>query len=327
METKALLFLMNFSEYRGEVYYFIIDFFNDVSGMNSSSSKIWDVQSKGKKESGPTEIGRELVTLFKNFNSAFKFEGYILFLAGVTKKFRQDIGQNVFTISNVSEKSYKGLVHGLRDESLKKTYIIDSDVTDENIEDFLKEVIFVVDDKSRSEYVKEMIAEYPRIVAPDELLRSIFDEIKVKQSTKKDLKIVEGLRINTIDESLNYNRHLATGEIKLLTLQRIIAKDPITSVRPISFVRSFCEGMLDNEIMEVVEECRRILINALFNKNASQEFWKLFSEIYHLIIDNNEESVQQIFTRLDKNLIEEHPNFDVLSTKYLISIVKEGVSD
>lgn len=48
-ETKALLFLMNFSNAKNEIHYFIIDFFNDVTGMNSSSTKLWDVQSKGKK--------------------------------------------------------------------------------------------------------------------------------------------------------------------------------------------------------------------------------------------------------------------------------------
>ena len=76
-ETKALLYLMNFSENRNEIYYFVIDFFNDVTGISSSGSKIWDLQSKGKKNSTPKEIGRELVTLFKNYESEFQFDGLI----------------------------------------------------------------------------------------------------------------------------------------------------------------------------------------------------------------------------------------------------------
>src|SRR5699024_11077729 len=104
-ETKALLFLMNFSNAKNEIHYFIIDFFNDVTGMNSSSTKLWDVQSKGKKSSTPKEIGRELVTLFKNYLSDFDFDGYGLFLAGVSPTFREDKTKNIFGFENVSDRA------------------------------------------------------------------------------------------------------------------------------------------------------------------------------------------------------------------------------
>ena len=68
-ETKALLYLMNFYPDSQDIHYFIVDFFNDLTGMNRTAKILWDLQSKGAKNSSPKSIGKELVTLFKNFIS------------------------------------------------------------------------------------------------------------------------------------------------------------------------------------------------------------------------------------------------------------------
>ena len=47
-ETKALLYLMNFMPDSDEIQYFVIDFFNDLTGIDSLADKAWDVQSKGE---------------------------------------------------------------------------------------------------------------------------------------------------------------------------------------------------------------------------------------------------------------------------------------
>ena len=39
-ETKALLYLMGYREDSNEIYYFVIDFFNDVTGMSKQSDKL-----------------------------------------------------------------------------------------------------------------------------------------------------------------------------------------------------------------------------------------------------------------------------------------------
>ena len=64
-ETKAMLYLMNFREDSSEMNYFVVDFFNDVTGMDRMGRKLWDVQSKASKTASAKGIGRELVTLFK----------------------------------------------------------------------------------------------------------------------------------------------------------------------------------------------------------------------------------------------------------------------
>ena len=89
-ETKAMLYLMNFREDSSQIYYFVVDFFNDVTGMDRMAEKLWDVQSKATKSASAKEIGRELVTLFKNFVSEFDFSEYVLFLGAVPDTFRID---------------------------------------------------------------------------------------------------------------------------------------------------------------------------------------------------------------------------------------------
>ena len=42
--------------------------------------------------------------------------------------------------------------------------------------------------------------------------------------------------IETTDEALNYCRHLTNNEIRLMTLQRIINRDPLNQGIPASFV-------------------------------------------------------------------------------------------
>ena len=50
--------------------------------------------------------------------------------------------------------------------------------------------------------------------------------------------------------------------------------------------------------------------------------------IYFLIytlINNVNDDVQSVYTKIDHQLIESHPNFDILSVKYFISVLKEGL--
>ena len=60
-ETKAMLYLMNFREDSSEIHYFVVDFFNDMTGMDRMAQKLWDVQSKAAKNVSAKGIGRELV--------------------------------------------------------------------------------------------------------------------------------------------------------------------------------------------------------------------------------------------------------------------------
>ena len=156
-ETKALLYLMNFREDSEEVYYFVVDFFNDLTGMCKMADKMWDVQSKGAKNSSPKMIGKELVTLYKNYLSDFEFSCFILFLGGVSNAVRLDNNISSFGVSNIKGDALKKIIAELKEECKSKTYISDEEITDDKITDFLSRVHFVIDDKEKSEYVKKII--------------------------------------------------------------------------------------------------------------------------------------------------------------------------
>ena len=222
-ETKALLYLMNLRKDSEEIYYFIVDFFNDLTGMDAFSDKLWDIQSKGAKGNSPKAIGKELVTLFKNYMCDFDFADYILFVGGVSNTVRIDDEINSFGIENVNFDALQKMIEGLKEEAKEKEYIDDKDITDTNISDFLKKVRFVVDDRKPSEYVKAIIKDHPGLVPEEKVLDAIFNEIRDKQASKKNVQVVEGVVIETQDEALRYFRHLTAADVRLLALQRIVS--------------------------------------------------------------------------------------------------------
>lgn len=148
-ETKALLYLMNFRPDSDDIYYFVVDFFNDLTGMDNMATKLWDIQSKGAHNVGPKAVGKELVTLFKNYMSSLTFEAYILFIGSVTGTLRKDTSLTVFGIENVKDTAIELIRSGLCEEGSTKGYIDNSTLIDENINAFLEKVLFVVDDDKK----------------------------------------------------------------------------------------------------------------------------------------------------------------------------------
>jgi hypothetical protein len=75
------------------------------------------------------------------------------------------------------------------------------------------------------------------------------------------------------------------------------------------------------------EDCQGSLCRALFNKNAADGFWCLFENTYQLIIVHPDEPVQQLFVRLQAlgDCVSRCPDFDAISLKYFISVVKDGI--
>ena len=322
-ETKAMLYLLNFRQDSSEINYFIVDFFNDITGMDRMGRKLWDVQSKASKSGSAKTIGRELVTLYKNYVSDFQFFKYIIFLGAVPDSFRIVNSETVFKLSNIQDKAVESLFSGLKDECEKKEYISTKEISDEKLHDFLNNVWFVVDDKEPKEYIIEIIKSHPKIIPQDSVLISIFNEIRNKQSEKKNT-LVEGVVINKIDEVLAYGRHLTNGEIRLLVLQRIINNDPLSKGIPDPFMDIYSKFPEESRL-NMVEQCQRALCMALFNKSTAQGFWKLFEAMYNIIIKYPQKNVDFIFHKIDDDIKDECPDFDVLSLKYFIAKINEGI--
>lgn len=322
-ETKAMLYLMNFRDDSSKMNYFIVDFFNDITGMDRYARKLWDVQSKAKKTATAKEIGRELVTLLKNYTSDFQFHEYILFLGAVPDTFRKDGAKTVFQSDNVQPKALKSVISGLRDECQKKEYIEDGKVTDDVLDSFIKSIWFVIDDKHPEDYIREIIKNHPKLIPSDDELVSIFNEIRNKQSEKKNT-LVEGIVIDGVDEVLSYGRHLTTNEIRLLVLQRIINTNPLDKGTPMAFMDICAKYPPENRAL-MIEQCKSALCRALFNNSAAQGFWKLFEQTYELVLKYPNASVDHIYNRLDADVMDGCPDFDVLSLKFFVAKIKEGI--
>lgn len=278
---------------------------------------------KSIKNGSAKTIGRELVTLYKNFVSDLQFVEYIIFLGGVPNTFRKDSTQSVFTINNVNNTALRSIKAGLVDECNKKEYISASDIDDDKIENFRKVVWFVIDDKTPEEYIKKIIEKHPAIIPSDTELLSIFNEIRNKQSEKKNT-LVEGVIIDNADEVLSYGRHLTTNEIRLLVIQRILNTDPLSDGIPLPFLEIYTKFPSEGA-KDMLDKCKASLCRALFNKSAAQGFWSLFDKIYSLIIEKPDETIDHIYNKIDDEIIEQCPDFDALSIKYFIAKTKEGI--
>ncbi|WP_368240418.1 hypothetical protein [Clostridium paraputrificum] len=323
-ETKALLYLMNFSKDCKEVYYFVVDFFNDLTGVDRFSDKLWDVQSKGNKNTSPKQLGKELVTLLKNYISEINFESYIIFLGGVSNSVRIDNKITIFGIDNIKAKAIEKIKEGLVEESRKKGYIDESKITDKSIEDFLSKVSFVVDDKTKCEYVKSIIEVNPIIIPDDIVLEQIFNQIRDAQSAKKNNGNIEGVTIRTTDEFLYYNRHLNVNEIRMMVLSRLVNNNIMQKGVPHSFIDIYYK--FPQEIKkDKLEDCQLSIAKMLFDKNNADNFWKFFSNIYEVLSKNPNETIDILYRNLDRRILNRMDLLDVVSVKYFMAIVKDGM--
>ena len=195
-ETKSLLYLMNFHSSDIEPHYFIVDFFNDLTGVDRLGDKLIDVQSKAKSNACAKEIGRELVTLYKNYLSDFHFTEYILFLGGVPASFREDDTKTEFYIENIKKEAKESLVSGLKEEINKKEYTKNLPFNQTKFNEFVEKVLFVINDKAEKEYIKGIIkTEKINIVLDENKLIAIFNEIRDRQASKKNTNNIEGITI------------------------------------------------------------------------------------------------------------------------------------
>ncbi|MCY9140505.1 hypothetical protein [Peribacillus frigoritolerans] len=323
-ETKALLYLMNFRDDSPDVYYYVVDFFNDLTGMNRTGRKMWDIQSKGAKTSSPKALGKELVTLFKNYKSDFAFECFVLFVGGISPTVRIDQTKNIFDIKNIKPGAIKKMKEGLIEECNNKSYIGNTIISDKELEEFLSLIQFVVDDKKPHEYVKSIIKTHTKLIPNEQILNAIFNEIRDKQASKKNSSVVENIIIETSHEALNYSRHLTAGEIRLLTISRIINRNLFEKGPPLPFY-FILNSVPDERKKDVILESQLALSRALFNKNNANNFWGLFENDYSTIVQNPPDNVNMLYDKLDHDIVEQCYEFDVISLKYFISLIKDGI--
>jgi len=321
-ETKALLYLMNFREYSDEIFYFVIDFLNDITGVDSAGSCAWDVQAKASGNLSQTSIGKDLVTLYKNYLSGFNFNSYILFTGGVSSSILRDSSLKEFGIDNFTDKARDKISASLKDEALRKTYIDNNLITNENIKDFLLKVVFVIADAEKANYIKGIVKINPDILPSDAYLNRIFDQIRAIQTDKKNIN-TENITINALCEFVTYKKHMTSNEVKMLVLSRLIHKNGIEHT-PICFF-PVLEGMNELEQNEIIEECQDCMARIICDTNNRVAYWSLFEDIYKNVSSYPTGTVNDIYNLLDANKINRVQFLDITSTKFFIALVKDGL--
>ncbi|MDD7012751.1 MAG: hypothetical protein PUI38_07855 [Candidatus Treponema excrementipullorum] len=324
-ETKSLLYLMSFYANDIEPYYFVVDFFNDLTGMDKLSTKLIDLQAKSKSNSSAKEIGRELVTLYKNFLTEFPFEKYILFLGGIPTSFC--INNNTeFYFSDIDVKNQQSVMLGLKEEIKRKVYTKNEPYSEDLLVKFLNEVLFVVNSRTEKEYIREIIRTDNIEIIDENKLIAIFNEIRDKQSSKKNCNDIEGITIQDPCNALNFGRHLRADEIRLLVINRLLINNPFDAKPPTSFLLEVLKDMPAEKIDDEIENCKMTISKMLFNKNSSDVFWCVFENIDTVVRRlPKESSLNEIYLQLDKEIIKSCFFLDIISLKYLIAAVKEGI--
>ncbi len=324
-ETKSMLYLMNYYENSDKVYWLVIDFFNDVTGVDKLQSECIDIQSKGVKNISQMQLGRYLVTLFKNFISDFNFSDYILFIQSLSSTLEDELnGKKVFSISDFSESIRNSIKEGLKSEIDKKTYIdVDKTKLDSLVDIFIEKVTFVIDSHTKEQYIRDAVKMSSTVIVDDVYLRKIFKEIRDKQSCKKNNN-TEGKLINSIGGFYQFDKHIRKEEIEDLITNRICFNSALSNLKstPSEFVlllSNMDETIRDEEIEKNQDDIFRLLND----KNNKEAYCFFFSNVVSVIKNNPSSSLNDLYDKLDKNLILNVHYLNAMSCKYYIALIKE----
>lgn len=325
-ETRALLYLLN---NKSELDIFLIDTFNDINGSNLNFEYIVDVQSKGIKTFPPSKIGMSLITLFQNHLSDIKFDKYVLYCKYIdshyiVKELSAKKSINSYKINDFTEKIKTSII-----ESLKKKYdSIDKsnnyDAIPKNvIKDFYKKLIFVEDSSLQSDLIKSSIDLKTIKLIEDEKLNKIFNDISTIREELKRINI-EGLKIQKVEECLQYNKYLRRKQIESLILSRVIGYDIFKDILnvPMSFIDVIKN--LDNESKkDVIIRVNSDISKAYFDVNNPKPFFDCIDFIMNEL--KNTTNMEEIYRNYILNIKVKPQFLTEMSTKFLISMIIDNV--
>lgn len=326
-ETKSLLYLLSMREDSDEIDTFLIDCFNDVTGINRNCNKLWDVQSKGVKSLNPKKIGRALITLFENYISDINFHFYILFFPKISNIYFVDDSQILFGIDNFKQNHIQKIKDGLLEEYINRHQGEKLCVNIETqLKEFIEKVNFVIAEENKNKYIKNIMDLKKAFQKDDEFFDSIFDDIRDKQSALKNVSI-HAKEIKDVKEVLNFKKFLRKQDIEMLIVDRIVGTNIFKNRRvPIGFIQ-FIEGFNQDEIRDVIQQCDSEVSLMLFNNSDKKNFWIFFEKVYYLIKNNMYSDINSIYYKVKNEQIVKNEVLSEVGTKYFISLIEEGIKD
>lgn len=322
-ETKSMLYLFGCRKDSKDIDVFIIDCFNDVSGADTGIKKLWDVQSKGVKSLYPRKIGEALITLFQNYISEIIFEHYILFIPKLKEMYLYDEDKKCFGIDNFKTEYVDKVKQGLGNEYKRRHQ---SEADEKELDKFLQTVEFVIADERKQEYVKNITSFRASVELEEEFYDALFDEIRDRQTILKTIN-VDGYQIMNAIEILQYGKVLWKRDIDALVVNRILGMDLFNPrLIPNAFIDEIAFFSAD-ERKDIIQDCQSDIAKLLFDKNGRTIFWSFFGRLLTCIKDINLETPREIAEKIKKDNTAIPRTLNEMSVLYLISALKEGMTN
>lgn len=320
-ETFAALYMLGLYPQKEKMEYILVDSFNDVSTATPNITDIYDIQSKGYKSVSQGQIGRFLYTLYKNYQTDFPFKEFILFLETMNFDYLNN-NLKVFSFSNFTDNNQKKIKTGLYKEIEEREKITLNDSNIKHIDSFLDKVIFVVNQTTKEDAIKKLLPISAKKTFPDAFYISIFDEIRDKQSSLKNINI-ENETITTAEEVLKFNKHITKKELDVLLINRVIGVELFQDNIPTSFFKYIKENNRTEEMEDAILKCNEELTLMLFDKNNKNNVWKLCFKIVEVVNNNSNSNYDDIFKVIPEKMYL-NAKISKDSTIYLISRIQEG---
>lgn len=325
-ETRALLHLLCFDDDRDKIDAFAIDCFNDVTGMDDPSTALFDVQSKATTSTSPRQIGKDLVTLYKNYVSEFApfFKSYTLFLGGVSSTVLTDGSLTCFSFEDIKPESQEKVKEGLREACDEKGYLDSNLVSDEAIEQFLRVVKFALSKSTDIDYIRPLIRTSAVVMPNERALQRIFNEIRNAQSSIKNRASIANQSIEAPSQVWDFSRVLRRKSIDLLLIERVINRNPMRDPVPTSF-GSYLDRQVPEEEDELIEDCRNAISLQYLDKNNKDVFWRLLDAIVTELDNDPDADIETIYGRIDGATRNDCRHLNKPALLYFIASVKDGM--
>lgn len=231
----------------------------------------------------------------------------------------------IFDISNFKKTKVSHVKEGLIAEIKRRN---DPDINTpaiiSEVDQFLFDVIFIFDKYNKSDYIKSIIKFKNVSKLDDEFLTRIFDEIRMQQASKK-IRNVYGEEVSSIQEAEKFEKNIYRKDIELLVVNRVIGNDLFSSRGiPLYFIQEV-QGMDEEDIADLIQECQAQISRTLFNKNNKSAFWILLEEIMTTLEKDSAAGIRVILGKLSSRTKNRLFTLDETALLYLIALVKEGL--
>ena len=111
----------------------------------------------------------------------------------------------------------------------------------------------------------------------------------------------------------------------MLVVNRVIGNDLFASRGiPLYFVQEV-QGMDEEDIADLIQECQAQISKTLFNKNNKSAFWLLLEEILTTFEKNTAAGIRVVLGKISSQTKNRVFTLDETALLYLIALVKEGL--